>query len=243
MRKVALFCAALFVGALGLTAVAAAIQGQQHITVKLQKNRAGTKAKPRSAGKITVQLSTDLVAGETPWAANHAVVHFDKNLVFSPKKFPTCSETQLRTDPTKCKAGSKVGSGTAAATVFAATAKVSDVAPTVTAFNGPGGKILLVVDEPSFSVHDVMVGTLKNDKAPYGKKLDVVIPIGLQNARQANVNISLTNFQTSVGGTRKGVPYVALKGCSGGKLKFAGDVSFTTGDTKSGTSTTTCRKG
>ena len=36
------------------------------------------------------------------------------------------------------------------------------------------------------------------------------------------ITATLLNFSTSVGGTAKGVPYVGLKGCSGGKLKFKG---------------------
>ena len=42
MRKVALICAATVVGALGITAVASAIQGTQTVSVALQNNRAGT---------------------------------------------------------------------------------------------------------------------------------------------------------------------------------------------------------
>src|SRR4029079_2358683 len=45
MRKVALLCAATVIGALGITAVASAIQGQQGVKVALQRNRAGTEEK------------------------------------------------------------------------------------------------------------------------------------------------------------------------------------------------------
>ena len=50
MRKVALMCAATLIGALGITAVASAIQGTQTVSVKPQANKAGTKEKPRSVG-------------------------------------------------------------------------------------------------------------------------------------------------------------------------------------------------
>ena len=245
MRKVALICAAAVVGALGTTAVASAIQGTQTISVKLKNNRAGTKTKPRSVGNLTVNLGTTLVPGEPPWAATHAVVHFDKNLVFNPKGFATCTVTQIRTDDTKCSAASRVGAGSAAATVFAGGAQTATVTPTIRAFNGPRGpsgpRIYLLLVESQFNVRDVMTGSLKPDTGKYGRKLDVTIPPKLQNAGLQGILVSLTKFQTTVGGARKGTPFIALKGCTGGKLSFKADVTFTDGTTKSGTSTSTCR--
>ena len=64
MRKVALICAATVVGALGITAVASAIQGTQTVSVSLQNNRAGTSSKPRSVSKLTVTTGTTIVPGE-----------------------------------------------------------------------------------------------------------------------------------------------------------------------------------
>jgi hypothetical protein len=148
----ALFCAALVVGALGVTAVASAIQGNQTISVSLRSNRAGTKAKPR--------------------------------------------------------------------------------------------RIYLLVVNPSPALRAVMVGTLKTDTGKYGRKLDVAIPPVLQNGGLPGLTITLTRFQTSAGGTFRGTPYVALRGCSGGKLNYK-DFPFrdNTGvvSTKSATATGTCR--
>src|ERR1700755_3693394 len=98
MRKVALLCAATVIGALGITAVASAIQGTQTVKVALQNNRAGTSSKPRSVSKLTVTTGTTIVPGEAPWAAQAAPVHFDKNLVLNQKKFPTCTATQGHAD-------------------------------------------------------------------------------------------------------------------------------------------------
>src|ERR1700709_2952060 len=101
MRKVALLCAAPVVGALGITAVASAIQGQQGLKIATLSNRAGTKSKPRSVGKLTVTTSTTIVPGEAPWAATAATVHFDKNPVFNSSKSPKCSQTQVQTADSK----------------------------------------------------------------------------------------------------------------------------------------------
>jgi hypothetical protein len=239
MRKVALICAAVFVGALGITAVASAIQGTQTVSVKLQNNRAGTKAKPRSVSRLTVVTATTPVAGEPPFATKQAVIHFDKNLVFGTTKFASCSKTVVQTNPASCPAASKVGGGSAVARLSTG----GQVAPTITAYNGPkstnGPKIFLLVKEPTFNVNAVLDGTLKPDTGKYGRKLDVLIPANLQNV--AGIIITLTQFTTRVGGTAKGTPYVGLKGCTGGKLSFKGDFFFTDNTNKSAVSTANCR--
>jgi hypothetical protein len=247
MRKVALLCAATVVGALGITAVASAIQGQQSLTVALQSNRAGSKQKPRSVSKLTVTTGTTIVPGEAPWAATAATVHFDKNLVFNSSKFPKCSQTQVQADDSKCPKGSKVGSGGAKSTLFAGANASGNPAPTVTAYNGANNHLYLLVVNQFPAVRAVMAGTLKPDTGKYGRKLDIPqIPGVLQNGGLPNLTISLTQFRTSVGGTFKGTPYVALKGCTGGKLSYKADIKFrdSTGavSTASAPGSGTCRK-
>jgi hypothetical protein len=241
MRKVALFCAALPAAALGVTAVASAIQGTQTVSVKLQNNRAGTKAKPRSVSKLTVVTGTTPVPGEPPFATRRAVIHFDKNLVFGSSRFAGCAQAQVQSDDTKCPAGSKVGTGSAKASVFSGPTLTSQVSPTVTAYNGPRGtKVFLLVKEPTFNVRSVLIGSLKTDTGKYGRKLDVAIPANLQ-APLPGLVVTLTQFITSVGKTAKGTPYVALRGCTGGKLAIKGDFFYTDNTSKSATSTTKCR--
>jgi hypothetical protein len=236
MRKVALICAAAVVGVLGITAVAFAIQGTQTVSIKLQNNRAGTKAKPRSVSRLTVVTATTPVAGEPPFATKQAVIHFDKNLVFGTSKFASCTKTVVQTNPANCPAASKVGGGSAVARLSTG----GQVAPTITAYNGPNGrKIFLLVKEPTFNVNAVLDGTLKPDTGKYGRKLDVAIPANLQNV--AGIIITLTQFTTRVGGTAKGTPYVGLKGCTGGKLSFKGDFFFTDNTSKSAVTTANCR--
>jgi hypothetical protein len=236
MRKVALICAAMVVGALGITAVASAIQGAQTVSVSLKSNRAGSKEKPRSVSRVTVVTTTTPVAGEPPFATRRAVIHFDKNLVFGNSKFAKCAQSVVQANPSNCPSGSKVGSGSATAQPSTG----GQVFPKIAAYNGPGGKIFLLVTEPTFSVKSVLVGTLKTDTGKYGRKLDVAIPANLQNI--GGIVVTLTKFTTSVGGTAKGTPYVALKGCSGGKLSFKGDFFYTDNTTKSATSTANCRR-
>ena len=56
------------------------------------------------------------------------------------------------------------------------------------------------------------------------------------------ITATLLNFSTSVGGTAKGLPYVGLKGCSGGKLKFKGTFIYTDNTSKTVTDTAACKK-
>jgi hypothetical protein len=246
MRKAALFCATLGVAAFGITAAAFAIQGQQTVAVKVLNNRAGTKEKPRSAGRLTVTTATTIVPGEAPWAATAATIHFDKNLVFNSSKFPKCSQAVVQQDESRCPRGSRVGGGSAQSTLFAGTTVSGNPAPRVTAFNGANNHLYLLVVNQSPAVRAVIVGTLKTDTGRYGRKLDIpAIPPVLQNGGFANLTISLTRFQTSVGGTFRGTPYVALRGCTSGKLNFKGDIKFrdATGarSAASATSTSNCR--
>jgi hypothetical protein len=245
MRKVALFCVALFAGALGVTAVAFAIQGNQTVSVALQSNRAGTKAKPRSVSKLTTTTATTLVAGEPPFAATSATIHFDKNLVFNSSKFPKCSQAVVQQNDANCPKGSKVGSGSAKSTLFSGVNPSGNPAPKVTAYNGRGSKLYLLVVNTSPAVRAVMVGSLRPDTGKYGRKLVVSIPGVLQNGGLPGLTITLTQFKTSVGGTFRGTPFVALRGCTGGRLSYKGDFTFRDVNgavsTKSATSTGKCR--
>src|SRR3954447_4775775 len=169
MRKVALVCAAAVVGALGITAVASAIQGTQTVSMTLQKNRAGTKAKPRSVGRLTVQTTTPPPPGEPPFATKRAVIHFDKNLVFGASKFATCAKSVVQANPRDCPVGSRIGTGSAIARLSTG----GQVAPTIVADNGPrsasgNSKLFLLVREATFNVNTVLDGTLKPDTGKYG---------------------------------------------------------------------------
>ena len=90
-------------------------------------------------------------------------------------------------------------------------------------------------------IDEADVGQLKPDSGKFGRKLVVAIPSNLQQPL-AGVFATLTSFVTKVGGSAKGTPYVALKGCSGGKLQFKGDFVFTDGSKQSATSRPACKK-
>jgi hypothetical protein len=135
-------------------------------------------------------------------------------------------------------AKAKVGSGAASGLALGRQEKLA-----VTAYNGPKGKTILlhVAGTQPLDINTVIVGQLKPDSGAYGRKLVVSIPANLQQPL-AGVYATLTSFLTKVGGSSKGTPYVALKGCPGGKLNFKGDFVFTDGSKQTPTSTTACTK-
>ena len=238
-KKLALALSGALILALGVAGVAQAVNSKQTVAVKLAHNKAGTAAKPKSVGDLTVDLKVAVDPSDQPFATSSTVIHFDKNLVFNTAKFPSCTEAQARTGAAACTKA-KIGSGKALGLALGQQENL-----TITAYNGPKGKSILlhVVGTQPLDINTVIVGQLKPDSGKFGKKLDVAIPANLQNPLgQPTSFATLTSFVTRVGGNAKGTPFVALKGCSGGKLNFKGDFTFTDGSKQSPTSTTACKK-
>jgi len=236
-KKLALALAGALILALGVAGVAQAVNSKQTVAVKLAHNKAGTSSKPKSVGDLTVDLKVAVDPSDQPFATQSTVIHFDKNLVFNTSKFPSCTEAQARTGAAACTKA-KIGSGKALGLALGQQENLA-----ITAYNGPGGKSILlhVKGAQPLDINTVIVGALKPDTGKFGRKLVVAIPSNLQQPL-AGVFATLTSFVTKVGGSAHGTPYVALKGCSGGKLQFKGDFVFTDGSKQSPTSTTACKK-
>jgi hypothetical protein len=238
MRKYALVAVAALAAALCATPVASAIQGTQGIKAKLAHNKAGTKKKPRSVGTLTVTTTTTPAPGEVGhFATKTAVIFFDKNLVFGGAKFKSCSAAGAVADT--CPKGSVVGSGSANAQASIG----GPEALTVKAYNGPRGNTIFlhVQGTVPLQINGILTGRLANASGRFGKKLVVTIPANLQQPLP-NVFGTLTSFITKVGGVSKKTPYVGLRGCTGGKLHFAGTFSYTDGTSKSASATAPCKK-
>lgn len=238
MRKVAT-AVAVTAMALGLTATAFAVNADQGLSVSVTPSKAGTKSKPKSVKlKIT---TTTTPKDTTAFATTQAVLYFDKNLKLGGSKFKSCTVATIQADESKCPKGSKVGSGSAAAKLG------SQAIPgiSVTAFNGPKGKSLLLhVVYVKLGIDQVLNAPLGKASGVYGTKLTVPINKALQQPAPG-LFATLTEFITSVNGkaTNKAkTPYVGLVGCSGGKLKFKGVFTYTDGTSKKATATAPCKK-
>lgn len=235
MRKVALL-AVTSVAALGVTGPAWAVNADQGLDVKVTGSKAGTKKKPRNV-KLTV-ITTTTPKDSTAFATTKAVLYFDKNLKFGGSKFASCTAAKLQAAESNCPKASKVGTGSANGSALGQQEPL-----TVTAFNGPKGKSLLlhVVGSNPLQIDSVIDAKLSKASGKYGMKLTVPIPDKLQQP-VPGVYATLTKFLTAVKGTAKGTPYIGLAGCSGGKLHFKGTFTFTDGSTLGATSTAKCTK-
>lgn len=241
MRKVALLVATAAI-ALGATAPVWAVNADQGLAVSVSPSKAGTKLKPKSV-KLKITTTTTPKDG-TQFATTKAVLYFDKNLKLGGSKFKSCTVAKLLADESTCPSGSKVGSGTA--TGQAGPNGAVKVAPiSVTAFNGPKGKSLLLhVVYVKLGIDQVLNGKLSSVTGTYGTKLTIPIPPALQQP-SPGFYATLTSFITTVSGKATNAaktPYVGLTGCSHGKLKFKGTFSYTDNTSKTATATAPCSK-
>ena len=251
MRKLLFGALVALVGVLAVVGVASAVDAQQAIDVKITNNKAGTKAKPKSIGKLNVLTTTTPGAGSPAgtFATTKATIFFDKNLVFNAKAFKECKPSNPSAPvgsevKSKC-AGDKIGGGKAAGQATIG----GQENLTVTAYNGAASKsnpanrwfYLHVEGSTPLVIDSVIAATLTKATGDYGYKLVVPIPANIVTPL-AGVTATLLNFSTSVSGTAKGLPYIGIKGCSGGKLKFKGTFLFTDGTTKTATDTAACKK-
>jgi hypothetical protein len=240
MRKLPLLVAGVLALALGVAGIAQAVNSKQGMKVSLSKNSV-KKAKKKGVGTFTVALSLQRDPADPPFATSTTVVHFDKNLVFNYKKFPTCTSSQAMADAAACKKA-QVGTGTA---IGQASIDVPPENLTIKLYNGKSGQLYLHLRGATpLPINSVIIGKLGKDRGKYGYKLSVNVPANLQQPAPG-VYAALTSFITKVNGSKKGkggAPYIALKGCSGGKLNFGGDFGFTDGTSQSPTTTAKCKK-
>jgi hypothetical protein len=248
MRKPLLGGVVALCAALGLTSVASAVDATQAIDITMKNTKAGTKDKPKSVGSLKVSTLTTLGPTAKPgdfWV-NQATIFFDKNLVFNASAFKTCSTSDPVSIDAKCK-NARVGAGSAKGQ--AQVGGPSNL--NVKAYNGPkvgsGYKFYLHVSveqgvNSPVAIDSVIKATLKKASGPYGWQLVVPIPEDLKHPALPTINATLTEFITTVSGTAKGKPYVGLKGCSGGKLKFKGTFAFSDNTTLTANDTAKCSK-
>ncbi|PTL56402.1 hypothetical protein [Paraconexibacter algicola] len=237
MRKSALLATALSVVAVPVAGVAYAATVDQSIDVTVSPSKAGTAKKP-AAVKLKVDIKTKKKVASETFATRSAVISFDKNLVFNPSSFATCTQATVQANEAGCAKGSKVGSGTAVGEALGQVANLK-----VSAFNGPKNTLNLhVTGSAPLAIDSVIVGKLGKASGKYGTKLTVTIPANLQQPLPG-VFATLTSFVTTIDKkTSKGKPYVGLKGCSGGKLAFKGDFVFSDGTKASATDSVACKK-
>jgi hypothetical protein len=231
MKKLAIaVTGALALGGIG-AAISSAVSPNLTMSASISPTKHGTKKKPKKT-KLVVKLTTE-GSGATPqdsngsFAAKTTVVHLAKELQFNGKAFPTCSNTQVTNDDSKCPAKSKVGFGTATGNALNIDEHIK-----VTAYNGPGGnklELLLVSQDGPLPIHQAIEGTLTSDSGKFGKKLTVVIPDSLVSP-VTGVYATLRQFDTTINAItgKKKKPYVGVQSCPKNKtMAFQADYTYT----------------
>lgn len=222
------------------TPVALAATKDQKIDGTISPTKAGTKAKPRNAS-LSITLTTPAPPAGKQFATERAKISLPRGLKFNGAKFPECTAAKLQSGgPAACPSGSKIGSGSANATALNGQI---NAALTVTAFNASKGKklLLLVRGSQPIQINSVIEGTLKSTtSASYGSILDVTLPANLKSI--AGAQPTLTKFVTKISATRNKVGYIQSTSCPSGGWKFKAALTFTDGDTGTGTDKVTCSK-
>lgn len=225
MRKTILLGAvAVLALALGVSAVFAAGTVQQNLKTNVSPSKAGTAKKPRPV-KLSLRLYSTTSDGSVPPASNHVIVWMPRGLVFQGAKFPACSLSTLNDPnkgPTKCPSGSKIGGGTATASVGTEPGSQTE-ALKVTVFNGPKGKsvnLYLLGTQPAAVAGAFASKLTPIKRGAYAMKLDTRIPQNLYEPAPGFFT-PLTDFNIAIKATRrvKGKQYGVVASTSCPKTK------------------------
>jgi hypothetical protein len=198
---------------------------------------------------VTVKLSLRKTDGSKASPTTRAVVRLPKGIGLNYRDFPTCDQKKLEANgPKGCPSKSKVGTGSLRAD--ARPVLLTEVAGTVTAFNGKKRTYLLYV-VPEISSPLVIPGKLKGPKRK--PRLDFKVP--LVPTLPGQPNATLTYFEVKTGGKikkrkkvrgkrrRVTVNYIENpRGCTKSAWKWQIDFSYENGESLSPTDQARCRK-
>ena len=220
MRKtMALALAGALILALGTAGVAQAVNSHQSVAVKLAHSKAGTAAKPKSVGALTVDMKValDPVRPGVRHALGRDPLRQEPRLQLA-RSSPAAPRRRSPAAPPRARKA-KIGSGKAAG--LALGQRRTWPSPPTTA---PAARrcLLHVTGSQPLNIDSVIVGQARSPTAAPSAASSSSPSRPTSSSRSAGVYATLTSFVTTVGGSAKGTPYVALKGCSGGKLQVQG---------------------
>jgi hypothetical protein len=198
---------------------------------------------------VTVKLSLKKADGSKASPTTRAVVRLPKGIGLNYRDFPACDQRKLEASgPGGCPKKSKVGTGSLRADARPVIA--TEVAGTVTAFNGKKRTYLLYV-VPEISSPLVIAGKLKGSRRR--PRLDFQVP--LVPTLPGQPNATLTYFEVKTGakikkrkrvrGKRRRVTVHYTENprrCRKSGWKWQIDFSYENGETLSPTDSVRCRK-
>jgi hypothetical protein len=198
---------------MAITAVAYAVTNTVTYTSKVTFKGKPTSTKPvNMAYQGILHVDTD-PAGSQPDTAPSTSVYYAKAVKNNAKYFPFCNASEIdgqQTIPAKC-AKAKVGTGTASSLAGSPGSPSSQSVRenlTVTAVNGPKGKVIYLVlnstpDAPVAITNRVVPGTVVKSSGAFGFLTRFDVPADLQE--QLGLRIALTDFNVKISGTPRKV--------------------------------------
>ena len=228
MRRLVLLTA---VAVMAITAVAYAVTNTVTYTSKVTYKGKPTSTKPvNMAYQGILHVDTD-PAGQQPDTAPTTSVYYAKAIKNNAKYFPFCNASEIDGQPSmpaKCSKA-KVGTGTASSLAGSPGTTGQSIREnlTVTAVNGPKGKVIYLVlnstpDAPVQIQNRVVPGTVVKSSGAFGFLTRFDVPADLQE--QLGLRIALTDFNVKISGTPrkvkvgkvfKKISYLQLTSCKG----------------------------
>src|SRR5437763_1855856 len=226
-RLFVLFAVGALVCAVAATTAFALTNNTVNYTVKAKKKGTATSAKPAPLSYEGI-LDVGTSDGKQPNVAPTTKLYFPKQLVQMAKYFPACDGSKLdgqSTVPASCKKA-VIGGGTATASGGAPGQPINPATTenlTVTAYNGKGGKQLLLVvngSSPLQISNRVITGKLGSGSGKFCYTVTFTVPADLQF--QLGLQVALTHFDVKLSpktipaeihGKKEQVNYLSAKKC------------------------------
>jgi len=185
-----------------------------------------TKFGKNTAYEGILHVSTE--DNKQPNTAPLTEVFFAKQIKNNAKLFPSCKASDIdgkSSVPAKCQKA-VVGDGTASSLIGGPGYNPPPCSPPncsirqdldVTAYNGNGGKQILLAVTGGPVTNRVITGTIKPASGPFGYKVGFAVPADLQE--QLGAQIALTDFDVNISGTKTAVKKYKVKKKVKGKVK------------------------
>jgi hypothetical protein len=220
------------IAVIAITAVAYAVTDTVTYSSKMSFKGTPTAKKPANLTYTGIlHVDTD-PAGQQPETAPSTSVYYAKGILNNAKYFPFCNASEIDGQaaiPAKCNKA-KVGTGTAsslAGTPGSPSANSVRENLTVTAVNGPKGKVIYLVlnstpDAPVAIQNRVVPGTVVKASGAFAFLTRFDVPADLQE--QLGLSIALTDFNVKISGTPrklkvgkvfKKISYLQVTSCKG----------------------------
>ncbi len=250
MKKIALLTAAT-AATFAFAPAASFAAPTIRLDVKLTSSTAGTKKKPKTVGaSVSTGVTSPIPSPSTRDTVVAAKIWMAKGIKLNYKSFEECDipDASLSTNEDWCAANapkSKIGSGTAKASVIDAGEPEGTIVPYI----GSDNRLLLQTKFDSPAVIDQpLVGNVSTAKGDYSYLFDIKVQPALQEPIPGGF-VQLLDYsikfdkKTAKVSKKKKVGLVDLTSCPKGGYKFKAEFTFRDGSTAMAEDTQKCKQG